>query len=82
MVEVIYQSHEEPAPVERHVVVVIHQKILNGRVKEKAFYYDSEKRDCGGSGPFDFLLEEAMTRAQRFASDNRIPKIIVRSKQP
>jgi len=82
LVEVIYQSHEEPAPAERHVVVVVHQEILNGRVKGKAYFYDSEKRDFGGSGPFDFLLDEAMTRAQRFASDNRILKIIVRSKQP
>lgn len=82
MVEVIYQSPEKPAPAERHIVVVVHEDVLNGRVREKAYFYDSAKGDKGGSGPFDFLLDEAMERAKRFASDHNLTRVVVRAKQP
>ncbi|TPL78850.1 hypothetical protein FJ941_21390 [Mesorhizobium sp. B2-3-13] len=82
MVKVINLGTEENAPAERHVVVVVHQETLNDRVREKAYFYDSARGDYGGSGPFNFLLDEAMRRAQRFASDNTIAKIVVRAQHP
>lgn len=65
-----------------HVVVIPHQELVNGRVKEKAYFYDSTKGDSGGGGSFDFLVDEALERAKRFAFVNNIAKVVVRAKQP
>lgn len=81
MVDIIYYKPDEPWPQERHVAVVVHRELVNGRVKEKAYFYDSVEGDYGGSGPFDFLLDEALERANRFADDKNITKVIVRAKQ-
>ncbi|SCX28579.1 hypothetical protein DSM25558_4509 [Agrobacterium sp. DSM 25558] len=66
---------------ERHVVVVVHQELVNGSVTEKAYFYDSAEVDNGGGGPFDFMMDEALVRAKRFASDNKIAKVVVRTTQ-
>lgn len=81
MVEIIYQPPDVSLPGERHVAVVVHQELVNGHVRERAYFYDSAKGDSGGSGPFDFLMDEAIERAKRFAFDNNITKVIVRAKQ-
>ena len=82
MVDVMYNAPEVPFPEERHVAVVVHREMVNGRVREKAYFYDSAKGDYGGGGPFNFLMDEALERAKRFASDNNITKVVVRAQQP
>lgn len=63
---------------ERHVVVIAHR--TGQPVIEKGYFSDSLDGDHGGSGPFDWKLEEAITRAKRFAEDHRIAQIVVRAK--
>ncbi|WP_133121826.1 hypothetical protein [Pleomorphomonas carboxyditropha] len=82
MVDVIYNAKDVPLPVEQHVTVVVHKELVNGRAIDKAYFYDSSKGDYGGSGPFDFLVDEAIERAKRFASDNNITKVVMRAQQP
>lgn len=82
MVDVLYNPSDASLAEERHVVVVVHKAVENGRLNEKAYFHDSAEGDSGGGGPFDFLLDEALTRAKRFASANNIAKVVVRAKQP
>lgn len=82
MVEVLYSASDASLTEERHVVLVVCQAVQNGRLKEKAYFYDSAKGDNGGGGPFDFSVDEALERAKRFASANEIAKVFVRAKQP
>ncbi|WP_319414604.1 hypothetical protein [uncultured Cohaesibacter sp.] len=72
MVNVIWSPDNLPG--ERHVVVQPHGQ-PSGKVK--AYFYDSDEGDDGGSGPFDFLLDEALRRAERFAYHKGIRTIIV-----
>ena len=61
-------------PGERHVVVQPHGSPATGA---KAHLYDSEKGNGGGSGPFDWNLNEAVDRARQFADDRRIGTVVV-----
>lgn len=72
-----YVRSEDIAPAERHVTVVTH---IDQMGVEKGYFFDSELGDFGGSGPFDWRREEALGRAERYAQDNRISLIVVRSR--
>ena len=72
MVNVIWCPTELPS--EQHVVV---QPYGQPEKTAKAYFYDSEKDDNGGSGPFDFLLDEALERAEQFAADRNIATVVV-----
>ena len=61
-------------PSERHVVVQPHGSPATGA---RAYFYDSAEGDDGGSGPFDWNLDEAVERAERFADDRGIPDVVV-----
>lgn len=78
MVDVIYALPGTPEHRERHVVVVAHRMGMPSI--EKGYFYDSAKRDHGGSGPFDWRLDEAIERAKRFAADSGLNQIVVRTK--
>lgn len=82
MVEVLYCAQDASLTEERYVVLVVFQGVQNGRLVEKAYFYDSAKGDNGGGGPLDFSVDEALERAKRFASANKIEKVLVRAKQP
>lgn len=72
-----YLSPNDAFPSERHVVVVIHRDRHTGW--EKGYFYDSAKGDFGGSGPFDWLMKEAIERAKCFAATNNIPLVLIRA---
>ena len=76
MVDVIYRPPGAPAHTGRHVVVVVHRDHMG---LEKAYFYDSDERDWGGSGPFDHRRDECIERAKTFANDRGIKTVIVRA---
>lgn len=78
MVEVIYAPPGMPMPEERHVVVMVHRE--GQPIAEKGYFFDSAEGDHGGSGPFDWRLEEAIERAKRFAADRKLTRVIVRAR--
>jgi hypothetical protein len=78
MVDVIYAAPGDPEPEQRHVVLIVHR--LGPPSAEKGYFYDSAVGDHGGSGPFDWLLAEAIVRAKRFAQDEKIAQVIIRAK--
>lgn len=63
-------------PEDRHVTVVIHRESTGG---EKGYFFDSVKGDNGGGGHFDWLMNEAIKRAEKYASDNGIRQVVVRA---
>lgn len=78
MATVVYLGPNDPIPSERHVTVIIHR---DHKGMEKGYFYDSAKADFGGSGPFDWRMAEAIERAERFATDQQIPLVVVRAKR-
>lgn len=79
MVDVIHLHPDDPLIVERHVAVIIHR---DGSPPgyDKGYFYDSAGNDHGGSGPFDWRMDEAIERATRFAAQNGIGKVVVRAR--
>lgn len=53
---------------ERCIVVFAHPN-LHIPDRLQAYFYDSDKGDHGGGGPFDFSLEEAKERAVAYARE-------------
>ena len=78
MVRVTYLRPGEPAPLERHVAVIVHRE---GGGTDKAYFYDTAKNDYGGSGPFDWLLNEAIERAKSFARERQLENVVVRARR-
>ncbi|TPK82027.1 hypothetical protein [Mesorhizobium sp. B2-4-17] len=78
MANLKYLGADDIAPAEHHVTVVTHVDHMG---MEKGYFFDSERGYYGGSGPFDWRMEEAFARAERYAQDNRISLIVVRSKR-
>lgn len=76
MTSIIHLSPKDPIPTERHVAVVVHRG--RGGV-EQGYFFDSDDGDSGGSGPFDWRMDEAIERAERFARDHSIEKVVVRT---
>ena len=76
MTSIIYLSPKEAIPTERHVAVVVHR---GGGGMEQGYFFDSAEGDSGGSGGFDWRMAEAIERAERFAKDHGIEKVIVRT---
>ncbi len=68
MVNIQYLSSDDPVPEERHVAVIVHGDAPLEN-QDKAYFYDSAEKDFGGSGPFDWRLDEAIDRAK-----NTLPK--------
>jgi hypothetical protein len=79
MVKIAYLSPSSELPVERHVAVVIHR---DNRGAEKGYFYDTADGDSKGSGPFDWNMEEAVERAERFATDKGLALVTVRAQLP
>lgn len=77
MVCITFMGPGEPTPEERHVAVVVHRE-ENG--SEKGYFYDTAEEDHGGNGPFDWLMNEAIERAERFARERQLGRVIVRAK--
>lgn len=75
MVGITYLGPGQAVPEERHVTVVIHRERTGG---ERGYFFDSVKGDHGGSGPLDWLMNEAIKRAEKYASDNGIRHVVVR----
>ena len=71
---VIYLTPSDPLPGERHIAVIAHKDEIGST---KAYFYDSNEGDHGGSGPFDWLLEEAIERAVKFGTNRGIYNIVV-----
>lgn len=78
MATILYLGPNDPIPSERHVAVIIHRDDMG---IEKGYFYDSAESDFGGSGPFDWRMAEAIERAERFATDQRIPLVVIRAKR-
>ena len=78
LVDVIYALLGAAGPTERHVVVIAHR--MGPPSLEKGYFYDSADHDHGGSGPFDWRLDEAVARAKRFAADIGLTQVVVRAK--
>lgn len=79
MVKVTYASPDTPEPTERHVVLIAHD--VGQPRADKGYFFDSAKRDYGGSGPFDFRLDEAIERAKRFAAERQITTVFIRTRR-
>lgn len=66
---------EKSTPSERHIVVHVHQ---DGLPKiDKGYFFVSDEKDWGGSGPFDMRLEETIKRAEQRAGELGIETVIV-----
>ncbi|NVN03290.1 MULTISPECIES: hypothetical protein [Asaia] len=78
MTDIIYIGPNENVPPYHHIAVVVH-KDQNGL--QKGYFYDSTKRDFGGSGPFDFHMNEAIERAQKYAAELGVATVVVRAKR-
>ncbi len=70
-------SPTDPLPEGRHVAVMVHRDHIG---LEKGYFYDSDKGDTGGSGAFDWRMSEAIERAQKYATANGIPLVVVKAK--
>lgn len=66
---------ETSAPSERHIVVHVHQDGLP-RV-DKGYFFVSDEKDWGGSGPFDMRLQETIKRAEQRARELDIETVVV-----
>ncbi|GBQ78132.1 hypothetical protein AA14337_1046 [Acetobacter malorum DSM 14337] len=78
MTNIIYLGPNENFPLDHHVVVVIHK---NEKGVEKGYFYDSNGKDFGGSGPFDWVMDEAIERSKKYATVKGISTVVVRAKQ-
>jgi hypothetical protein len=79
LINVLHLSPGQEAPEERHVVVIIHRE---GTGSEKGYFFDSAERDHGGSGPFDWPMDEAIERAKRFTRESNLQLVVVKAKLP
>lgn len=73
MVNIIWTPKD--TPTERHIVVRAHQ--LGEPKADKGYFYVSDEKDWGGSGPFDWRLDEAIDRAKRAAQEKGLRIVIV-----
>lgn len=78
MSKIIYQGPHGQAPAERHVAVMVHRDMSGN---EKGYFFDSAEQDTGGSGSFDWRMDEAISRAVRFAKEENIDLVVVRAKR-
>ncbi len=76
MTAIRYLSPKDEIPVERHVAVIVHRGFGG---MEQAYFFDSAKGDNGGSAGFDWRMSEAIERATRFAQEQGIEQVVVRS---
>jgi hypothetical protein len=65
MVSVIWAAKEKPN--ERHIVLHVHRQGMPAM--DKGYFFISDEKDWGGTGPFDMRLEEALERAKNRASE-------------
>jgi len=76
MVSVIWTPKAMPA--KKHLVVHVHRDRSSG--VEKGYFFFSDEKDWGGSGPFDMHLKEVIERAKSRALDEGVDTVIVISK--
>ena len=77
MARIVFLGPGEPAPNAHHVAVVVHR---DGGGSDKAYFYDTAENDYGGRGPFDWPMDEAIERAERFARERQLESIVVRTR--
>lgn len=75
MTQLIYLGPTDEIPSERHVAVIAQRDAIG----EKGYFFDTAGGDYGGSGPFNWRLDEAIERAQKMAQERQISMIVVRA---
>ena len=76
MTRITYLTPTSELPAERHIAVVIHR---DHRGFEKGYFYDTAAGDTKGSGAFDWNMDEAIQRAERFALEKDLTLVTVRA---
>ena len=80
MADVVYLRPSDQVPEERHIHVVIHRDHMPEI--DRGYFYDSAEGDSGGSGPFDWNMNEAIDRAKTYADSKGIRQVVVKAKLP
>lgn len=78
MTKISYLSPSTELPAERHVAVVVHRDHTGA---EKGYFYDTEEGNSKGSGPFDWNMDEAVERAEKFAAQRGLNLVTVRAQR-
>lgn len=65
-------------PAERHVIVLVRRHPTTPGL-ENGYFFLSGGEDHGGSGPFDWRMEEASERAQSMARNEGVGIVVVRA---
>lgn len=76
MVDVVYALREMPN--EKYVVVHAHR--LGVPESDKGYFFLSDEKDWGGSGPFDMPLQETIERAVQAAKEHGLRTVVVLGK--